>query len=217
MSIDLWVNDKVVLLCSGGIDSGVLLAHLAKTGNLAGIVFFNYGQPALAHEISAVYRQMDHHQLLDVPVLVREVQMLALPMQRPAGEPGPRVVPHRNLILLGLALNWAEYLGAREVWYGAIRDDHEDYRDCRPEFVLGLNQANLAASFTYAIRAGQPLDSVKRPPLVVAPLSGSRKPAIVEEARKLGILELCWSCYAPIDGAPCGGCNSCLARIKAGG
>lgn len=193
----------VVVLASGGVDSGVLVHRAHTEGRLSGLVFAHYGQPASLCEWKALQKLRTH---LGTSAPVLELQLTtvwAKAMQTGSGEPGPRVVPHRNLIMLSHALNWAECLGAEEVWYGAIRDDWDDYADCRPEFYLPLNQAlDSFYKFEKAPHAQ-----------VTAPLAWTRKPEVIAEAAAAGILPLCWSCYAPTQGGePCGNCNSCKLR-----
>ena len=43
-------------------------------------------------------------------------------------------VPFRNAHLLSAATSWAEVIGARRVYIGAVAEDSSGYPDCRPEF-----------------------------------------------------------------------------------
>ena len=54
-------------------------------------------------------------------------------------------VPARNTILLGLALGYAETVGAFDLFIGANVLDYSGYPDCRPEFLAAFESlANLA-------------------------------------------------------------------------
>ncbi len=54
-------------------------------------------------------------------------------------------VPARNTVFLGLALAWAETLGAFDIFIGVNCVDYSGYPDCRPEFLRAFEQlANLA-------------------------------------------------------------------------
>ncbi len=195
----------VVVLASGGVDSGVLVVRARQAGRLAGLIWFDYGQPAALMEWRALVA-LRHHLGINATVPVNEIPLTVLAagaMKATAGEAGPRVVPHRNLVMLALALNWAETLDAKEIWYGAVQDDCRDYADCRGTFIKSLNEA-LDAPMAGGLRASHPF--------VGAPLIGTPKPKVVEEARAYGILDLCWSCYTPRDNRPCGTCNSCVSR-----
>lgn len=172
------------------------------------MMFANYGQPAALYEWRAMQLLRTR---LDLSCPVHELPLttvFAKAMQAAPGMVGPRLVPHRNLIMLAHALNWAEHLGADEVWYGAIRDDQRDYPDCRPRFVLDLNHALTAWDHSTLSGAEHPE--------VRAPLSASSKAEVVAEARAMGILDICWSCYSPTGlGMACGACNSCVSRQTA--
>jgi 7-cyano-7-deazaguanine synthase len=191
---------RIVVLASGGVDSGVLLARAATTQELAGVVFCDYGQPAALQEWAAMRAILKR---LGVRPPIHEVPLTTVyagPMRMPSGEPGPRVVPGRNLLFLAHALNWAASLqpGVDEVWYGAIADDARDYFDCRPDWARGVS------------------DLVEGHLLVRAPLVYTSKTDVIREARANDLLDLCWSCYAPTPtGQPCGSCNSCASRAGA--
>ena len=47
-------------------------------------------------------------------------------------------VPARNTILLGLALGYAETVGAFDIFIGANVLDYSGYPDCRPEFLAAF-------------------------------------------------------------------------------
>ena len=188
----------VVVLCSGGVDSSVLVARAANAGRLAGLVFANYGQPAALMEWRAFQAI---HKGIGRDAMGHEVPMTTTycrAMRDPAGHSGARVVPVRNLIMVAHAANFAVRIEAAEVWIGAIADDAAEYHDCRSEW-MDLVSGALAG------------DGVR----LVAPLVNMSKREVVDEARALGVLDTAWSCYTPIAGKPCMSCNSCRSRIRA--
>lgn len=188
----------MVVLASGGVDSAVLLARAQRDGSLAGVVWCNYGQPASLHEWRAMRAQL---KALEVSAPLHEVPLTTVSpgaMTAPTGEPGPRIVPARNLVMLAHAVNYAATIGADEVWYGANFGDAREYHDCRPAWVDALN----------ACISG---DGVR----VLAPLSGLTKPEILTEAVESGLMSLAWSCYSPRFGKPCGTCGSCVELAQA--
>ena len=117
-------------------------------------------------------------------------------------------VPARNTILLGLALGYAETVGAFDLFIGANVLDYSGYPDCRPEFLDGVREP------------GQPRDEGRRRGRgrfrVHAPLLKMTKAEIIREGTRLGVdYSLTLSCYDPdAAGRACGRCDSCLLRKK---
>lgn len=188
----------VVVLCSGGVDSAVLVSRAVELGRLAALVFCNYGQPAALMEWRAakalsrgIARGAPFH---EVPLTT----VWASTMTDPSGREGARIVPVRNLLMVAHAANFAAKIGASVVWYGAIADDAADYHDCRPEWAITVSAALSG-------------DGVR----VESPLALMGKACVVAEARARGVLDAAWSCYAPRGDLACGSCNSCRSRIGA--
>jgi len=113
----------------------------------------------------------------------------------------------RNTVMLSLALGYAEVLGARDIFVGVNAVDYSGYPDCRPEFVAAFEElANLAT------KAG--VEGARFH--IHAPLIQLTKPQIIEKGLALGVdYALTHSCYDPVDGKPCGRCDSCKIRIAA--
>jgi 7-cyano-7-deazaguanine synthase len=111
-------------------------------------------------------------------------------------------VPFRNTQLLSMAVSWAEVLGARSVYIGAVQEDSSGYPDCREEYY---------AAFNRLVELGtRPETHIE----VRTPLIHLGKDEIVREGLRLGApLHLTWSCYTGQEVA-CGRCESCLLRLK---
>jgi 7-cyano-7-deazaguanine synthase len=117
-------------------------------------------------------------------------------------------VPARNTILLGVALGYAETVGAFDLFIGANVLDYSGYPDCRPEFLEAFERlANLAT------KAGVEGAGRFR---VHAPLLKLTKAEIIREGVRLGVdYARTLSCYDPdAEGRACGRCDSCLLRKK---
>jgi 7-cyano-7-deazaguanine synthase len=117
-------------------------------------------------------------------------------------------VPARNTILLGLALGYAEVVGAFDLFMGANFVDYSGYPDCRPEFLAQFERlANLA---TKAGVEGKAIFHVQ------APLLQLSKAEIIRKGMELGVdYGLTLSCYEPDEqGRACGRCDSCRLRLK---
>lgn len=188
----------ILILCSGGVDS-TTIAHLAiRDGHDIHLLGVAYGQPAAPQEYAAVERLSRTLGVSRTWVNLPEIYTGR--MGDAPGAPGARVVPARNLLLLALATNHAAALGASEVWYGAQGGDEAEYPDCRPGFVVAVGEI-IQATEGIAVRA---------------PLLNMSKLAVGNLARDLGVnLDLCWSCYAPRAGVPCGSCASCVSNTSA--
>ena len=117
-------------------------------------------------------------------------------------------VPARNTILLGLALGYAETVGAFDIFIGANVLDYSGYPDCRPEFLAAFE--NLADLATKAGTEGAGKFRVHSPLLKLT------KAEIVREGVRLGVdYALTLSCYDPdAEGRACGRCDSCQLRKK---
>lgn len=111
-------------------------------------------------------------------------------------------VPFRNANLLSGAVSWAEKLGAKALYIGAVEEDSSGYPDCRRLFF---------DAFQAAITAGtRPSTSIR----IVTPVIGLTKKEVVLKGVELGApLHLSWSCYQREDAA-CGVCDSCALRLR---
>jgi 7-cyano-7-deazaguanine synthase len=111
-------------------------------------------------------------------------------------------VPFRNAHFLSAAVSWAEVLGARTVFIGAVEQDSSGYPDCRPAYYAAFNEL---------IRTGTKEGDIR----VVTPLIAMRKSEIVRLGVELGApFHVSWSCYSGETEA-CGVCESCVLRLRA--
>ena len=111
-------------------------------------------------------------------------------------------VPFRNAHFLAVAVSWAEVLGAKKVYIGAVEPDSSGYPDCRPAYYNAFNAV---------VKAGTKEGDIE----VVTPLIAMRKVEIVRLGLELGApFDLTWSCYSREDQA-CGVCDSCVLRLRA--
>jgi 7-cyano-7-deazaguanine synthase len=211
---------KAVVLLSGGLDSTTALAVARSQGFECYALSVDYGQRHRveldrANEVAKALGAAEHRVVkLDLrqiggSALTADV---AVPKDRSADEMGHGVpvtyVPARNTILLGLALGYAEVVGAFDIFIGANVLDYSGYPDCRPEFLTAFEGlANLAT------KAGTEGAGKFR---VHSPLLKLTKAEIIREGAKLGVdYGLTLSCYDPdASGRACGRCDSCALRKK---
>jgi len=111
-------------------------------------------------------------------------------------------VPFRNAHFLSVAVSWAEVVGARDIFIGAVAQDSSGYPDCRPEYYDAFNRL---------IQAGTKEGDIQ----IQTPLIALKKVEIVKLGLELNApFELTWSCYSREDRA-CGACESCALRLRA--
>jgi len=139
-----------------------------------------------------------HADKLRIPLEVVEVPPLFGSQLTDGG--GSVVVPFRNAIMLGLAVNRAEAGGLERVTIATNRDDWEMFPDCTPNFLAAYNRMLSASGIEVVVKA---------------PYVYLTKKQIVELGRSMSIdLEATWSCYAGGD-SPCGSCLACRLRAEA--
>jgi 7-cyano-7-deazaguanine synthase len=216
------VDARAVVLLSGGMDSCVSAA-IARERHGAGhiaLLHAGYGQLTQQRERQAfndiadfygvrqrLIVQLDHFRaiggsaLTDTNIAVPENEL------RASGAHGSSIpvtyVPFRNAHFLSVAVSWAEAIGAREIYIGAVAEDSSGYPDCRPDYYR---------AFQEVIRAGtKPKTHIE----IVTPVIEMKKSQIIGRGIELGApLHLTWSCYQSETEA-CGVCDSCLLRLRA--
>ncbi len=210
---------NAVVLLSGGLDSSVLLHHVARDLACPVIhaVSYNYGQRH-SKEIDCARWQAERagvaeHRVIDISFfgqLVRAgtalvnggdaVPDLADLSASDLTQP-PTYVPNRNMMLLSIAAAYAEAHDIQDVFYGAQAQDEYGYWDCTADFVDKINGV-LALN--------------RRQPVVIhAPFVTMRKAETVKLGIRLGVdFAHTWSCYRG-GAAACGRCPTCVERKNA--
>ncbi len=212
-------KDKAVVLVSGGMDSCVTAA-IARTKHELALAHVSYGQRTAGKEQRAFeaiadfygvshrlavkldhFRQIGGSALTDERIAVPErgsVREVEAALEIPV-----TYVPFRNAHFLAVAVSWAEVIGARAVYIGAVAEDSSGYPDCRPEYYR---------VFQELVKVGTRPDTRIT---IETPVIGMRKSEIVKRGLELGApLELTWSCYQAEEEA-CGVCDSCILRLRA--
>jgi 7-cyano-7-deazaguanine synthase len=215
-------NVKAVVLLSGGMDSCVCAAIAIQAHGAEHIALLHagYGQRTQQRErqafesIADFYHvrqrlvvQLDHFRAIGGSALTDG--NIAVPEhQHISDSPGVNeipvtYVPFRNAHFLSVAVSWAEVIGARSIYIGAVAEDSSGYPDCRPEYYR---------VFQELIRVGtRPETNIE----IATPVIALKKGEIIRKGIELGApLHLTWSCYQSED-VPCGVCDSCLLRMRA--
>jgi len=213
-------KDLAIVLVSGGMDSCVTAAMAAQTYRLA-FLHVNYGQRTEGRELQAFNQLADHFNaekrlvvsiehlkviggssLTDIGIPVPESAADQSAIPNPQSPIPTTYVPFRNAHLLAIAVSWAEVIGGKKIFIGAVEEDSSGYPDCREVFYQAFNRV---------------IETGTRPETqigIVTPLIHMKKSEIVRKGMELGApFELTWSCYQGSDKA-CGRCESCALRLK---
>lgn len=201
------------MLLSGGMDSSVCAALAVRDHDLAAL-HISYGQRTEERErqsfLAICQRLKIHDRLMIRNESFRAIGGSALtdasipvPDAEMIGQGVPvTYVPFRNAHFLAVAVSWAEVLGAKKVYIGAVEPDSSGYPDCRPAYYKAFNQV---------VKAGTKEGDIE----IQTPLIAMRKAEIVRLGLELGApFDLTWSCYSREDRA-CGKCDSCVLRLRA--
>lgn len=205
---------KAVCVLSGGLDSTTLLhyiKHLNVHDEIYAITYF-YGQRHVKEIECAEYQAqivgVKEHTVIDISFLGQMLKGSALtdlsvkvPGAESIGDPQPKsYVPNRNMILLSIAIGYAEAVGANAVYYGAQKQDIYGYFDSTPEFVDRLNNV---------------LDLNRKNRITIeTPFVNMKKTEVLEIGCSLSIdYSKTWTCYEGRERA-CGKCLTCMERMK---
>jgi 7-cyano-7-deazaguanine synthase len=201
------------VLLSGGMDSCVCAALVARDYDAAAL-HVSYGQRTEEREqqsfIAICDRLRIHNRLMIKNEALEMIggsaltdESIAVPRAEAVGHSiAVTYVPFRNAHFLAAAVSWAEVLGAKKVYIGAVEPDSSGYPDCRPAYYKAFNEV---------VKAGTKDGNIE----IVTPLIAMRKAEIVRLGLELGApFDLTWSCYSRADQA-CGICDSCVLRLRA--
>lgn len=203
---------KVVVLCSGGMDSVTALYWAAQEHTVATAVSFDYGSKHNHREIPFAAEHARHlgvrHELIPLEFVDR---LFASDLLRSGGavpdghyaaaNMRQTVVPFRNAIMLSIACGFAESVGAAGLVIAAHTGDHAIYPDCREEFMRAIGDAMRTGTYAQIE--------------LLRPFIALSKAQIAAAGARLGVdFSRTWSCYK---GGPmhCGTCGTCVERREA--
>ncbi len=204
---------RMIVICSGGLDSVTLAHRVADEAALLRLVSFDYGQrhrketdfaKACADRLGVPHHLVDLRavgQLLGGSALTDQVDV-------PDGHYAEEtmritVVPNRNAIMLAVAFGVAAACKADAVAAAVHGGDHFIYPDCRPGFVQA-----------FAAMQAHALDGMAEVALHT-PYVRRTKADIVTDGARLGVpFADTWSCYKG-GAVHCGRCGTCVERREA--
>ena len=208
------MQDKGIVLLSGGMDSLVTAAIASMECSEVYFLHVKYGQRTEIRELEAFQSIRDFYQpsgfmVCDIGYLKQigasSLIDTGLEIERDIkpGEIPSTYVPFRNAHLLAIATSWAEVLKAGRIYIGAVEEDSSGYPDCREVFLNAFNEAvNLGTKGDGIIEIRAPL------------LHLSKREIIIKGTELKAPFHYSWSCYQANDIA-CGTCPSCTLRLKA--
>ena len=202
------IEEKALVLCSGGVDSTTLLAMAVSRYGAKNVyaLSISYGQRH-NKEIESAKAVAAHYgveqRFLDLGAIFADSDCSLLSHSSQDIPEESYAVPFRNGLFLSAAASMALSLGCGAIYYGAHHDDWAGnaYPDCSREFVDAMNRAIVEGT-------GGELH-------LCAPFVEMSKADIVARGIELGVpYELTWSCYEGGD-YPCGACGTCIDRNRA--
>jgi 7-cyano-7-deazaguanine synthase len=208
-------NDLCVALVSGGMDSLVTCAMACENHSRVATLHLNYGQRTEKKELECFEKISDFYsvpknlrKVIDVSFLsqiggssLTDSNIEVKKYDGDSEEIPSSYVPFRNTHIISMAVSWAEVIGAKKIYIGAVYEDSSGYPDCRPSYYEALNKL---------IKEGTKNGDIE----VITPVIYLKKDEIVKKAIELKApLKFSWSCYEKEDKA-CGVCDSCALRLR---
>jgi 7-cyano-7-deazaguanine synthase len=203
------VKRRVAVLTSGGLDSSVLLAEMARRGRDVFPIYMKAGLVWERTELRVLGRfiaQLGRSNI--APLTILEIGANAAARDHWSrtgrGVPGYRAaissnyLPGRNLNLLTSAAIFCAHRRIGEIAMALLESN--PFPDARPDFFR---------AFERTVALGVEL-SLK----ITMPFLGMEKEDVIRLGRKLP-LALTLTCASPVRGRHCGKCTKCAERIEA--
>jgi 7-cyano-7-deazaguanine synthase len=202
-------ESRIAALCSGGLDSAVMLAELAKACGSVSPIYVRCGLAWEGEEQKALDRFLRE---IKSPA-VKPVVGLDFPMNDVYGKawyssgvgiPGYHEadqlweIPGRNMILLSKASVWCALNSVETIALGILSTN--PFPDATPRFFDAAMDA-LTLGLGHPIRILRPCDTL-------------HKADVIRLGQSLP-LHLTLSCASPVGAKHCGGCGKCRERIEA--
>lgn len=208
-------KDLAVVLVSGGMDSLVTAAIANEKHENMAFLHLNYGQNTEEKEYECFQAIAKHYgvpverqKVIDITFLkqiggssLTDDSINVKKYEGDSDEIPDSYVPFRNTHIISMAVSWAEVIGAKKIYIGAVEEDSSGYPDCRPSYYAAMNAL---------IKQGTKDGDIE----VITPVIALHKDQIVKKAVELKApIENSWSCYERGDQA-CGECDSCALRLR---
>lgn len=207
------IDNKAVVVFSGGQDSTTCLFWAIKKFDEVIAVSFDYGQKHIEELQCAEKICKDNNiefHVLDMTLLNQLApnsltrKDIEVCKEKKEGELPNSFVDGRNLIFLTFVGVFAKQRNINNIVTGVSQSDFSGYPDCRDIFVKSTNVTlNLAMDYNFVIHT---------------PLMWIDKAETWKMAYDLGVIDIIknetLTCYNGIIGDGCGECPSCKLRMK---
>ncbi len=188
---------RSLVLLSGGVDSSTLLAREVKEGFDIVPLHIDYGQRAALRERSSCEAQVSSHGLA---LEVLDASSLGHGFRQQARKDRDVPFPHRNLVILAIAVSYAHERYCTRICLSINRDDTEDHPAAAEAFIESFR--TMAATLDKRFEIATPLIMLQKHE--VALLGAS-----------LGVdFSKTYSCFLGGE-RHCGTCGQCVARKSA--
>jgi len=184
-----------LVLTSGGVDSTSLLYLLHESSRVVP-VFIDYAQRAARreHAVSSY-----HARVLGLELRQLDLSALGESMRRELRAKLHVPLPHRNLVVLSVALSYAAQIGASEIAIASIKDDLGGYASASRQFFGAFAEVARSLGNT----------------TITTPLLEYEKTRVIRSGLSLGIdYAQTHSCMVS-ENQHCGRCSQCLSRRRA--
>lgn len=204
--------DNALIICSGGLDSTSLVGFVKQKHKKTTLIHFDYGCKATNREFEAI-KNISKKESIDyvlVPIDYNQMKGNSTLFKDDEINSGKKGVEYaldwvyaRNLIMLSLAVGYAEANNYGYIYLGNNLEESGAYPDNEEQFVNDFNSCLWGA-----VNNGYKVE-------ILNPLGGLMKKDIVEFGTiHNSPLELSWSCYNNKE-HHCGECAPCYMRKKA--
>jgi 7-cyano-7-deazaguanine synthase len=206
---------KSIVLCSGGLNSAVLVAIAREAGPLT-LIHARFERPAASREAELAARLAGHYKISDALVLdlphVAALRAQSAANADVAATPAPSnisadaPIPGLLTTLVGVAATAAAAVGATRIWFGLSEPPTLAADAAHPD-------PAQACEFAQLMECAIALNS--QPPMTLeTPLIDMTRGDIVALARRMEVpLKLTWSCWTSGD-TPCQTCPGCRSRAR---
>jgi 7-cyano-7-deazaguanine synthase len=202
-------HSKLAVLCSGGLDSAVLLAEAGRDHTSVDSIYIRSGLIWETAELSFLRRflsalsapSVSKLVVLDQPVADLYASHWSLSGTNvPGADSSDEAVylPGRNLLLLSKALLWCHLHAVPALSVGILAGN--PFPDATADFLQAMS--------------GVVNRAVEGHVRIEAPFAGLSKVDVIRRGREFP-LEHTFSCIAPVYGRHCGRCNKCAERKRA--